>query len=70
MSRFYGYNRQQRMGMAWLAPVVQFVGGALQSHPVNGSSIQAPQHSPLPGILLAIGGIGVLGTLGYLLVKR
>ncbi len=68
---FYGYRApaQRHMGIAWLAPVVQFVGGALQSRPVD-SHLDVPQHDSTGTILLAVGGLALLGTLGYLVVRR
>ncbi len=67
MSSFY---RRQRpaMGFVWLAPVVQLVGGALQSHPVGDKNyIQGP--NPAVVAAAALGGLAVIGGLFYLVWK-
>jgi len=67
------YRRQHRpsMGFAWIAPVVQLVGGALQSHPAGGQYIQPVQPtSSLAVAAGAIGGLAVAGGLLYLIWKR
>lgn len=64
------YKRQPAMGFAWLAPVVQLVGGALQSQPVQGQYIEPTQQtSPLAIAAGAIGGLAVVGGLLYLVWK-
>ena len=63
---FYS-RRPPAMGFVWLAPVVQLVGGALQSHPVGGTYIKPPpaQNSAVT-VVATIGGLAVVGGLFYL----
>lgn len=62
------YRRQRpSMGFAWLPMVAQVVGGALQSHPVEGSDIP-PMRETSPAVVAigVLGGVAVVGGLLYL----
>lgn len=60
------YRRPPAMGFAWIAPVAQFVGGAMKSQPVEGEGLipQQPQSSALT-IAAALGGLAITGGLLY-----
>ena len=60
------YRRQRpQMGFVWLAPVLQLVGGAMQSHPVGAGSIPQEQSNPIVPIALAVGGVALVGGILY-----
>ncbi len=65
---FYSRRHRPQMGFVWLAPVVQLIGGALQSHPVD-MAPPPPAPSLVGGILLGLGAVVVLGGLAYAVVK-
>lgn len=69
MSAFYR-RPQPQMGFVWLAPLVQIVGGALQSHPAGGQYVQPLEPTSNLAIAAgAIGGLAVVGGLLYLVWK-
>ena len=72
MKRSRGFYRRgpASMGFVWLAPLVQLVGGAMQSHSAAGTYIEPTQPtSPLVIAAGALGGLAVAGGLVYLLWK-
>lgn len=60
------YRRSPSMGLAWIPAAVQLVGGALQSQPLEGGIIAPKASNPVVPILLVVGGLGLIGGLGYL----
>ncbi len=53
------------MGFVWLAPVVQLVGGALQTQPLNSNIYAAPRANPFLVAAGVIGGLGLVGGIIY-----
>ncbi len=66
---FYRRRPQPSMGFVWLAPVVQLLGGALQSQPVSGELPQS-QSNPLVPLAIGAAGLGLVGGLLYFVWKR
>ncbi len=66
---FYRRRPPPSMGFAWLAPVVQLVGGALSSQPVNNEFVPERQN-PLVPIAIGAVGLGIVGGLVYFLVRK
>ncbi len=66
---FYRRRPQPSMGFVWLAPVVQLLGGALASQPMQSEFVQ---ERPNPIVPIAIGavGLGIVGGLVYFLVRK
>lgn len=64
---FHRRHQSPSLGFAWLTPVVQLVGGALQSHPVEGQYI-APQQPTNSLLVVAgvLGGVAIAGGILYL----
>ncbi len=62
-------RRPAQMGLVWLAPVVDFVSGALRSQPIEGG-LPPVQTNPLVPIAIGVVGLGVVGGLIYILVKK
>lgn len=68
---FYKPRRQPQMGIAWLAPVVDIVGGALKSNPMQDQQfIPQERTNPLAVAAGALGGLALVGGLVYFIWKR
>lgn len=63
------YRRRPQMGFVWLAPVVELVGGALKSQPINAELVQEKPSLLVP-ILAGTVGLGIVGGLVYFLVRK
>ncbi len=64
------YRRGPQMGFVWLAPLVGMVSGALQSQPLNESGLPIERTSPIVPIVAATVGLGIVGGLVYILVRK
>ena len=60
------YRRQPALGFAWIPAAVQLVGGALKSQPIEGGIMAPEPSSPVVPVLLAVGGLGLVCGLLYL----
>lgn len=67
---FYKRRQPPAMGFAWIAPIVQLVGGALQSHPADPNYVPPDQSNGLAVAAASLGGLALVGGILYFVWKR
>ncbi len=70
MSFYKPRQTQGRMGLVWLAPVIDMLSGALKSNPVESQYIVQEKTNPLAVAAGAVGGLALVGGLLYFVWKR
>lgn len=71
MSFYKPQRRMGQMGLIWLAPVIDMIGGALKSTPVGSEQyIVQEKTNGLAIAAGAVGGLALVGGLVYFIWKR